>query len=439
MTDNVPTHKIERCENNQWLQWLRLGLGVKRWLALMLVGVTLMGVGVAFVLVEVYQGGYLPPVLDVLTMQLVPRLLRAIGLGLVGLTAAAYAVARLSKEFLEPFAPVGRSVVASVAERRRKKRGPRVVAIGGGTGLAVLLRGLKEHTSNIVAIVTVSDDGGSSGRLRRELGVPPPGDLRKCMVALAEDEALLTQLFQYRFGAGREVRGHSFGNLFITAMTEVTGSFEQALAVSSQVLAIGGRVLPSTLENVSLIADVRDSVNALAQRVTGESAIPEEMGLIERVHLQPEAAAAYPQAVQAILGADLIVAGPGSLFTSVLPNLLVRDITAAIRSSRALRIYVCNVATQEGETDGFSVGKHMQNLHAHTDGTLFPTVLANDCCQGILLPGMEWVADGGNITSAGEVIAADLVDEKFPWRHDPGKLAEVLLRLLKHSQPTPML
>ena len=259
------------------------------------------------------------------------------------------------------------------------------------------------------------------------------------MVALADDEALLTQLFQYRFGAGNGVEGHSFGNLFITAMTGVTGSFERALAVSSQVLAIGGRVLPATLENVSLTADVRESVHARAQRVTGESAIPDDMGVIEHVQLHPQGVAAYPQAVQAILGADLIVAGPGSLFTSVLPNLLVPDIAAAIRSSRALRIYVCNVATQKGETDGFSVWEHVQNLNTHTDGIMFPIVLANNRWQGALLPNMEWVTSGSHINGVGEVVAADVVDEKSPWRHDPGKLAAVLLRLLKHGGPAPML
>ncbi len=439
MAEKASTPERKRAGRRPWQQWLLPGLGVKRWLVLLLLGVTLLGIGLAFVLVEVYQGGYLPPVLDALTLQPVPRPMRAFVLGAPGLAAAAYAVARLSKELLEPFAPVGRSVAAVVAERRRKRRGPRAVVIGGGTGMAVLLRGLKEHTSNITAIVTVADDGGSSGRLRRELGVPPPGDLRNCMAALADDEALLTQLFQYRFGAGGEVQGHSFGNLFITAMTEVTGSFERALAVSSQVLAIGGRVLPSTLDNVSLMADVRESDQEPALRVIGESTIPDKKGVIERVHLHPQQASAYPQAVQAILGANLIVAGPGSLFTSVLPNLLVRDIASAIQSSRALCVYVCNVATQQGETDRISVGQHIQILNAHTGCSLFPIVLANNHCDDALLPGMEWVTGGENINGAGQVISADVVDEKSPWRHDPEKLATVLLRLLKNGQPVPKL
>ena len=190
MAEKASTPERKRSGWRTWQQWLLPGLGVKRWLALLLLGVTLLGVGVSFVLVEVYQGGYLPPVLDALTLQPVPRPMRAFVLGAAGLAAAAYAVARLSKELLEPFTPVGLSVAAVVADRRRKRRGPRAVVIGGGTGMAILLRGLKEHTSNITAIVTVADDGGSSGRLRRELGVPPPGDLRNCMAALADDEAV---------------------------------------------------------------------------------------------------------------------------------------------------------------------------------------------------------------------------------------------------------
>ena len=379
MTENELRPRKTHINITAWVQWLRPGLGVKRWMGLMLFGVMLLGLGAAFILVEIYQGGYLPPVLEALTMQPIPRVLRASGLGVAGVVAVIYAFGRLSRELIVPFAPEGRSVATIVAERRRKRRGPRIVAIGGGTGMGVLLRGLKEHTSNLTAVVTVADDGGSSGRLRRDLGVLPPGDLRNCMTALADDEALLTQLFKYRFGIGEEVRGHSFGNLFITAMTEITGSFEQALAVSSQVLAIGGRVFPSTLEDVCLTADVRESDLQPAQRVTGESAIPSGRGTIDRVQLHPETSAAYPDAVQAILAADMIVAGPGSLFTSVMPNLLVRDIAAAIRSSRAVRVYVCNVATQDGETDGFSVDEHASRIRVHTDGILFPNVLANNC------------------------------------------------------------
>ena len=315
---------------------------------------------------------------------------------------------------------------------------PKVVAIGGGTGLAALLRGLKVHTPHITAIVTVADDGGSSGRLRRELGLLPPGDFRNCIAALAKDEALITQLFQYRFGQGEALKGHSFGNLFITALAAVTGSFERAILEASRVLAVQGRILPSTLEDVTLVADLKvensTAPSGLA-RVEGESAIPQTRQPIERVFLQPEEARAYPEAVRAILDADLIIAGPGSLFTSVLPNLLVRDVRKAVEASAARRIYVCNVATQPGETDGFDVGQHMSALQRHVGPRLFPFVLANNR----ELPDQEqphWqpVALHYPVHAGYEVIAADVVDPAIPWRHDSGRLAEQVLRFCREQE-----
>ena len=255
---------------------------------------------------------------------------------------------------------------------------PKVVAIGGGTGLSTLLRGIKAHTPHVTAIVTVADDGGSSGRLRRELGVLPPGDFRNCIAALADDEALITQLFQYRFGQGTGLDGHSFGNLFITALAAVTGSFERAVVEAGRVLAIRGRSLPSTLDNVNLVADLRRAAPSGLFRVQGESSIPKAGQPIDRVFLRPDNARAYPGAVRAILNADLIVAGPGSLFTSILPNLLVDGIRQAVATSTAVKLYVCNVATQAGETDGFDLGDHVSALQRHLGRNLFPNVLAGD-------------------------------------------------------------
>ena len=315
------------------------------------------------------------------------------------------------------------------------------MAIGGGTGLATLLRGLKAHTPHITAIVTVADDGGSSGRLRRELGLLPPGDFRNCIAALAQDEALITQLFQYRFGQGEALKGHSFGNLFLTALAGVTGSFEGALLEASRVLAVQGRILPSTVEDVTLVADLKvdnGAAPAGLARVKGESAIPQTRQPIERVFLQPEEARAYPQAVRAILDADLIIAGPGSLFTSVLPNLLVRDIRKAVEASSASRLYVCNVATQRGETDGFDLGQHMSALQRHIGPGLFPFVLANNR----RLPGPEqphWQpVELHHPAHAGyQVIAADVVDPTIPWRHHSGKLAEQVLRFWQEQTGEP--
>jgi uncharacterized cofD-like protein len=320
-----------------------------------------------------------------------------------------------------------------------EQEAPKVVAIGGGTGLATLLRGLKDHTPHITAIVTVCDDGGSSGRLRRELGLLPPGDFRNCIAALAEDEALITQLFQYRFGQGEALKGHSFGNLFITALAAVTGSFERAILEASRVLAVQGRILPSTLEDVTLVADLKVENNAASSglaRVKGESAIPKARQPIERLFLQPEGAHAYPEAVRAILDADLIVAGPGSLFTSVLPNLLVRDIRKAVEASAAKRLYVCNIATQPGETDGFDVGQHMNALQHHLGHGLFPFVLANN---GKPDPGADLhhsqLVPLHHPPHAGfEVIEADVLDSAIPWRHDSDKLASQILRFYWERQ-----
>lgn len=321
-----------------------------------------------------------------------------------------------------------------VTSGRKEKynRAPKVVAIGGGTGLSTLLRGLKAHTPHITAIVTVADDGGSSGRLRRELGVLPPGDFRNCIAALADDEALITQLFQYRFGQGNGLNGHSLGNLLITALAAVTGSFERAILEAGRVLAVQGRILPSTLEDVTLIADLQAEAGTLPSgltRVQGESAIPKAGQPIERVFLRPERVRAYPDAVRAIFDADLIVAGPGSLFTSVLPNLLVQDIRQAVGASSALRLYVCNVATQPGETDGFDVGQHVSALQRHVGRGLFPFVLANrNPTPSSEQPHLQPVALRYPANDGYKVIAADLSDRTAPWRHDSQKLAQQIMR-----------
>jgi len=414
-----------------WLGWLRLGLGLKRWVVLLLVGIVALGLGLAFGLVEVYQGGEMPAFLGVLTLQFLPRWVRAILLGLVGLGTVGLSLTQLSNALLAPFSGGPKPIVEVVTEHRRKQRGPRVVVIGGGTGMSTLLRGLKHHTSNITAIVTVADDGGSSGRLRRSLGVLPPGDFRNCLAALADDESLITQLFQYRFGSGEGLEGHSFGNLFISAMSEVTGSFETALLESSRVLTIQGRVIPSTLKDVTLVADLR-SEDGPNYRVHGESAIPIAPGAIERVFLQPDDVPAFPEAVQAILAADLIVAGPGSLYTSIIPNLLVRDIGAAVQASRAVKAYVCNVATQPGETDAYSVIDHVNALEAHSKDT-FGTVVANNRQVGKLLPNLNWVQLDPPVNGGHRLVTADVVDEERPWRHDSAKLAAVLMKLLEED------
>lgn len=418
------------------LRWLIPGLGVKRWLLVTLAGTTLIGVGLAIMILEMYRTA--PPetwwtsVLSAASLRFLARPLRALIFGGLGLGLIITGIYGINRSLLKPFVRPGRPVVDALNLHRRRERGPRIVAIGGGTGLSALLRGIKQYTHNITAIVTVADDGGSSGRIRREVGILPPGDIRNCLAALSSDEALLSQLFLYRFPQGQgDLDGHSFGNLFITALAEITGSFEEAISESGRVLAVHGRVLPSTLHNVRLVADVMLPHLVGEVRVEGESHIPEAAGKVRRVWLEPNNPPAFPQALRAILGADMIIIGPGSLYTSILPNLLVPDLTDAVRSSRAMKIYINNIATQPGETDGYSSGDHVRAIEEHIGGGLFESVIVNNRYEGRLSPGSEWVRTGDDLQGDYVVTAVDLSDEQRPWRHDSAKLARALMKLLQ--------
>lgn len=429
------------------IRLLHPGLGLKRWFLPLLVGLIILSLGFGLFLRELYAEITYPPLIRLFLLQSLPRWVRGTMLVVVGAGLAGYSLFQLNKLLLEAFLPdqagVGYVADQVYRHRRRRRGGPKVVVIGGGTGLSVLLRGLKDHTENITAIVTVADDGGSSGTLRRELGVLPPGDFRNCIAALANDESLTTQLFQYRFRSGG-LKGHSFGNLFITTMAEVTGSFEEGLYQSGRVLNIRGSILPSTLANVTLFAEVDEG--AQTRTVQGESAIPEANAPIERVYFQPDSPPAFPPAVQSILNADLIVAGPGSLYTSVIPNLLVTEISAAIRASHAKKIYICNVANQPGETDSYNLDQYVQAIEMHTHSgsnrtenrsTLFEYVLANNNLSHPIPESMRHLTPVLPTAPAGsgyQVIGADVVDEQHPWRHDATKLANQLMDWFKNNQ-----
>ncbi len=421
----------KRTTESRWhchLRWLRPGLGVKRWLFLLAVGVGALSLGFASILRALYP---LPTLFYYLTGQFLPRPLRIAGFLTVGGGALLAGLWGLNRSLLEPFVAGSlSSLPKALYDFRRRERGPKVVVIGGGHGQATLLRGLKAYTTNLTAIVTVADDGGSSGRLRRELGILPPGDFRNCITALADDESLVTQLFQYRFGGDASLSGHSFGNLLISAMAEITGSFESALEASSRVLAIQGRVLPSTLRAITLCADVQHG-NGSPVRVCGESRIPQPGSRVLRVMLDPESPPAYPQAVQAILEADLIVLGPGSLYTSLLPNLMVPQIAQALRNAEAPKVYVCNVATQVGETDGYTARDHWEALLHHVGPGLVSAVMVNAHIPAeVVLPeGVNWVRDDLDGEEV-PVLRADLVDESVGWRHDSDKLAQAVLGLI---------
>jgi uncharacterized cofD-like protein len=414
------------------LRWLVPGLGVKRWFGILLTGVTLLGVGVAYFLLDIYRttpGDQFLPVLDVASLRFFPRPVRVIIFLGLGLAFVIWGIWGLNRALLNPFLRKDRRLVDQIAEFRRRERGSRVVVLGGGHGMSTLLRGLKNHTYNLTAIVTVADDGGSSGKLRQNLGILPPGDIRNCLAALSNDEALLAQLFQYRFSDDSGLGGHSFGNLFISALADVTGSFEEAVAESGRVLSVHGRVLPATLHDVRLVADMQIP-NVINQvRVKGESNIPTTPGRVRQIYLEPNNPPAFPPAIQAILAADLLVIGPGSLYTSILPNLLVPDLIAALRSSRALKIYVVNIATQPGETSSYGLREHISVIEEHIQGGLFDVIVCNNRHDGTLPNGVEWVNIGENAVGY-PIYAADIVDVEHPWRHDSEKLAQVLMNLL---------
>lgn len=410
------------------VKWLYPGMHVKRWMLLIGFGIVILSLGIAYVLREVYESWTFPEFAYYLTLQFIDRVWRGLLFVLLGVAALIVGLWQVNRSLLSALLPETRdvSIADAVYRRRILPNGPRVVAIGGGTGLSSLLRGLKDYTTNLTAIVTVADDGGSSGRLREELGVLPPGDFRNCIAAMADAEPLMRQLFQYRFNGGGGLEGHSFGNLFIVAMMGVTGNFEQALAESSRVLAVQGEILPSTLENVTLCAELEDGT-----QIRGESTIGHSTSPIRRLYLDPDATA-YPDAIRAILQADLIILGPGSLYTSVLPNLLVTGIRKAVESSGAIRAYICNVATQEGETESYTTAEaHVQALQRHAGRRLFDFAVANSNIAaspaGHLVT--EPVRVEGTPIEDVSIVLADVVDERKRHHHDPTKLAEAIMRL----------
>ncbi len=431
---DIPTQPYNREKPlRQFLRWFRPGLKIKRWLGLILLGITMLGIGLAISLLDLYRTNSTNPtllaILSLASLRFLPRLLRALIFGGTGIGLIVWGIVELNRSLLAPFMRPGTAVIDRLSSYRRLERGPRIVAIGGGHGLASLLRGLKEHTHNLTAVVTVADDGGSSGRLRESLGILPPGDIRNCLAALSSDEDLMTQLFHYRFSGSGGLDGHSFGNLFISALSDITGSFEEAVAESGRVLSIHGRVLPSTLHNVRLVADLRLPDVANEIRVEGESRIPEAAGRVRRVWLEPDSAPAFPPVIQALLSADLILVGPGSLYTSILPNLLVSDLLSAVRASRALKVFVCNIAMQNGETETYTCHDHVHALEEHTGEGIFDIILCNDNYDETLSKDVEWVHLDEVSLADKRVYAADLVDATFPWRHDSKRLAEVLMNL----------
>ena len=420
----------------KFLKWLYPGLGVKRWFILGIIGLLLLSTGIALLLHINIVDYIINMIFEVIlnlsgSLPYYTNLIIGIILIVISLAMLTYAgnrfVDKLNKEIYKDD-----DFVNVLYKKNQLQKGPKVVAIGGGTGLSNLLRGLKEFTSNITAIVTVADNGGSSGKLRDELDILPPGDIRNCLVALADQEPLMEDLFQYRFHKKGDLRGHSFGNLFIAAMTEVLGDFEEAVEESSKVLAIQGKVLPSTNQNVNLGAIYEDGTEIL-----GESEIPNEQKSIKGVYLEPGSVQITARAQNALLEADYILVGPGSLYTSLLPNLLVKGMVDAIQNSKAKKIFITNVMTQPGETTGYSAYDHLKVVYDHIGKQIFDYTIVNR--NGSRKDLLEKYAEEGaypvdndidklrklNI----EIVEGKLIQTGDYIRHDPHKLAELLVEL----------
>lgn len=427
----------------QWLKWLKPGLLVKRWLVVTFVGTVLVVLGLSISLRLTPVNSFLQLMESVLRTlaTVIPSYISGPVAVLAGVGLIIWSQTRSVGSLSEALRPEGEQALVDVLiAQRQRNRGPKIVALGGGTGLSRLLRGLKAYSSNITAIVTVADDGGSSGRLRREVGVLPPGDIRNCLAALAREEQLLTELFQYRFESGEGLSGHSFGNLYLTALTTITGNLEQAIAASSRVLAVRGQVLPATMADVHLWADLADG-----RRIEGESQIPKAKGHIVRIGCTPAQPPALPKAIEAIEEADLILIGPGSLYTSVIPNLLVPEITQAIARATVPRIYICNAMTEPGETQGYRVSDHLQAIERVTGRRIFDVVLVQkkspsaQALQRYAQVGAGFVdLDREQVVKMGyRLILADVIQEdpeKAQVQHHSQRLAHVLMRWYSRVQ-----
>jgi uncharacterized cofD-like protein len=432
---SIDAHLRRRELNRTLRRWLRPGIGIKRWLVVSFVGLLFIALAVALLLVSFFrsstQTGPVQSLFDLITLRFLPIEMRVLVLLAVGLVVFAFGAWRLLRAMVEPYQVRHEPLAELLYQRRLRARGPRVVAIGGGTGLSTLLRGLKELTSNITAVVTVADDGGSSGKLRNEMGMPPMGDIRNCIAALADAEPAMSRLLQYRFPAGNgsdpSFAGHAFGNLLIAALTSVTGDFEEGVRQSNRVLAVRGSVVPVAGEPINLHAELDDGGT-----LDGQSVIARAHG-IRRIWITPDGIRPSDEALEAIAEAELVIIGPGSVYTSLLPPLIVPGIADALRATPAARLFVCNVATQVGETEGFGLARHLQALSDHGLGDVLDGVLVNDnfgARQPDNYPAAAVAVDVALSRPTGPpIFTRDVVDDDNAHHHDPRKLAAAVLAL----------
>ena len=418
------------------MRWLRIGMGVKRYVVGIMVGTVFVSLAIAMVLATVYRTVDFPEstsaVVGAVTLQWIAHPMREIIVGTFGICVMAGSVFLLFRSVISVVIAPGEDVAEMVYRGRLLRRGPQVVSIGGGTGQGVLLRGLKERTANITAVVTVADDGGSSGRLRKEFQLMPPGDLRNCLASLADSEALMTKLLDYRFRRGDGLQGHSLGNLLIAAMRDIAGGVERGVEGLSEVLRIHGSVTPSTASDVHLAAEMVDGTT-----VIGESRIGSSRRRIHRVYLHPSRVVVNDDAVSAILAADLIVIGPGSVYTSILPNLLVPEIAAAVRQSAAMKLFVVNVTTEPGETESFDLLDHVQAIEDHVGPNLFDFILVNSDTAPQLPAAarnrsfvLASASHQAQLVARGyETFTDSVISHELPVHHDSEQLASTIFQI----------
>jgi uncharacterized cofD-like protein len=414
------------------VRWFMPGLGVKRWLLVAAFGAVLLVNGISRWFTDEGTHFRINELVDNIVGDIIPADKISFLFMTLGVVLVALGIWRWLNSIVTAVQPYGTDRMIDALLETRLKRGYKIVTIGGGTGLSTLLRGLKRYTANLSAVVTVSDDGGSSGRLQKELGVLPPGDIRNCLVALADDEALVTDLFRYRFREGEGLTGHSFGNLFLAAMTGITGNFDEAIKVSSRVLNIKGRVLPATLGVARLCATLVDGTI-----IEGESNISQATKPIKDVFLDPPYAAPLDEVIEAIRDADAIVLGPGSLYTSIMPNLLVDRVAREVEASSAIKIYVCNVMTQPGETDAFTASAHVKALLDQARAHVCDIVVVNDELPSKLRSiyaeegQLPVLVDEPELAKLGvKVVRAQVISETENVRHDSEKLARVIMEII---------
>lgn len=422
------------------IKWLYPGLQVKRWLVIFWIGLIIFSLGIILMInIEIplaIELAILSVVQTLFSVNISPIWVDLFFI-LLGLILMVLGIKFWFKSIYTAVMPYeGKKLLEVLLERGHLKHGYKIIAIGGGTGLSSLLRGLKIFSSNITAIVAVTDDGGSSGRIREELNILPPGDIRNCLVALANEESLMSELFQYRFSSGRDLKGHNFGNIFLAAMANTTGNFYDAIKLSSKILAISGKVLPATLDISVLSAELEDGT-----RVEGETRISKSSLPIKRLFLNPSDCKPLPEVLTAIAEADAIILGPGSLYTSVICNLLIPGVVEAIKRSKGVKIYICNIMTQNTETTGFKASEHLKAIYKYTGENLFDYIIVNNKYPS---KHIERYKEEGSMVVQNDyealkkmnikVMEDNVLLEDNYLRHNPAALAEGIMKIIESRQ-----